>query len=161
MEALTGKGRRVVAAVRSSNLLAFDPTARGGRPGGETADGHLSFWRVIRLLRTWKVLILTMVALGGVVAIMAGLLSRPSYTAIAQVIVDQRPLEATNARTPVTMAVEEAAIDTHVTVLTSDALLRRVAAALLAEDAAQAPRIPGRPPGASVSARVSARFGRR
>jgi uncharacterized protein involved in exopolysaccharide biosynthesis/Mrp family chromosome partitioning ATPase len=137
MEALIGKGRRYVATVQPPDLPPLEPMSRAGRaPLGVTEASQHPFQRIIHILLRRKELILAMLVLGGLLALAAGLLMRPTYSAMAQIIVDQRPLDA--ARGPAaaaSQAGEEAAIDTHVTVLLSDAHLRRVAAVLLAAHA--------------------------
>ncbi|WP_216073354.1 Wzz/FepE/Etk N-terminal domain-containing protein, partial [Acinetobacter baumannii] len=81
---------------------------------------------IIRVLLKRKRLILVMAAIGGAGAGTIGLMIPPSYTATAQMIVDQRPFEVDGRPVPTSQALEEAAIDTHVTMLSSDAHLRRV-----------------------------------
>lgn len=140
MEALINDGRRIDATARSPNLLSIDPMVRMVRSGSDTAHGQPPFWRAIRVLRRRKRLIVGMVVLGAVIAAIAGIMLRPSYTAMAQIIVEQRPVEAVGGTAAVSSSVEEAVIDTHVTVLFSEALLRRVASELLAaQEIATAP----------------------
>lgn len=130
MEALTGKGQRFIATARPSDLPPLEPTVRITRPIIGSAPGPAPFQRIIHALSRRRALIFAMTILGGGGVAIAGLIMSPTYTATTQIVVD-RASEGSSGTTPASQAIDDAAIDTHLAVLSSDAHLRRVASALL------------------------------
>ncbi|MGL4285167.1 MAG: GumC family protein, partial [Phreatobacter sp.] len=141
MEEVIGKARRLFTERRAPDLSPPEPKMRAARPAFGSMAGSQTFPHIIRVLLKRRRLILTMAIVGGAGAGMIGWMVPSSYTATAQMIVDQRPFEVDGRAVPISQAVEEAAIDTHVTMLTSDAHLRRVVEAMRAttEEAATEP----------------------
>ena len=137
METLTGKRVRLPIAPPPEQPPR-DGKARPARPAPDPTDGAEAFQQVADSLRMRKGLIVGMAVLGGVLAAVTGLLLPPSYLATAQLIVELRPPDAADFRfagltggsATVPQAVEESAIETHVTVLLSDGHLRRTLEAL-------------------------------
>lgn len=126
MEEVIGKARRLFTERRAPDLPPPEPKMRTARPAFGSATGSQAFPHIIRVLVKRKRLILAMAVIGGAGAAAIGLMMPPTYVATAQMIVDQRPFEVDGRAVPTSQALEEAAIDTHVTMLTSDAHLRRV-----------------------------------
>ncbi|GAU81850.1 tyrosine-protein kinase Wzc [Bosea sp. BIWAKO-01] len=130
MEALTGKGQRFIATARPSDLPPLEPTTRITRPIIGSAPGPLPFQRIVHALSRRRGLILAMMLLGGGGVAIVGLIMSPAYTATTQIVVD-RASEGSSGTSQASQAIDDAAIDTHLAVLSSDAHLRRVASALL------------------------------
>jgi succinoglycan biosynthesis transport protein ExoP len=126
MEALVGKRIRPLTAL-SPDLAESEP---GRSPG--SSDGMLAFNQVIDSVRKYRRLVVMMVTVGTLLVTAASLLIPPSYMASAQLAVDIRQPGTVDARgttgvaPALTASAEEAIIDTHVTVLLSDAYLRSV-----------------------------------
>jgi uncharacterized protein involved in exopolysaccharide biosynthesis/Mrp family chromosome partitioning ATPase len=115
--------------MRASGAGPYDAAPEYGGPTGDSARHALG--RSLRtLLRRWR-LIAGMAAGGAAVALVAALVMQPNYSATSQIIVDQRGNDGPGT-TPATQPTEESAIETHVTILASDAHLLAVATALLA-----------------------------
>ncbi len=129
MRALLGHEARLLHAIRPAGTGPYDAGPDyEAHPGDGTRH---ALGRSLRtLLRRWR-LIAAMAAAGAAVALAAALLLQPNYAASSQIIVDQRgndgPVTAIG-----TQPTEESAIETHVTILASDAHLLAVAAAMLA-----------------------------
>jgi uncharacterized protein involved in exopolysaccharide biosynthesis/Mrp family chromosome partitioning ATPase len=134
MEALVGKRIRQLT-VLAPDLTEGDPD----RPPGSN-DGMHAFNQVLDSVRKYRRLVVTIVAVGTLLVAGLSLVMPPSYMATAQLAVDVRQPSAVDARglTPaLTATAEEAIIDTHVTVLLSDAYLRRLLPALSLPDDAK------------------------
>lgn len=129
MRALLDHEARLLHAVRATGAGPYD--ADLGSPGAAGERPHQALGRSLRtILRRWR-LIAAMTAAGAMLALVTALVVQPKYTAVAQIIVDQRGNDGPGA-TPATQPTEESAIETHVTILASDAHLLAVASALLA-----------------------------
>jgi polysaccharide biosynthesis transport protein len=104
--------------------------AQGAQPASKPRlTGELHFNQVVAILRRSSSLILTIAAIGAVLAIVVGLLMPPKYTAVAQLVIDARA-EAAAERAPGVSVMDEN-IDTHVTLLSSRDHLQRVIESLL------------------------------
>lgn len=107
-------------------------------PPQKPTDDTEAIGRIFNSLQRHRRLILYTVAVGGLLVAIAFLVFPPSYLAKAQLILDLHRSEAVNANAPgvvtiVPQNVEDAAIDTHITTLLSDANLRRTLQALDAD----------------------------
>lgn len=127
MDALTGQR---MGAKPLSDTPELGPRADPPKPG----DGGEALVRFVNCLRRNQALILGLMTLGAVLAAFAAFFGQPTYTATAQLMLDlHRPgLSAFRpaAPTPVPMTIEESAIETHITLLQSNATLRRAIATL-------------------------------
>src|SRR6266436_7868492 len=92
------------------------------RVDDETAAGELHFRELINLLRRRSRFILTATLCGAMLVFAAGLLMPPKYTAKAQIAIDPRSGGA-QAAAPTK---DDAAIETHMTMLLSRDHLERV-----------------------------------
>ncbi|CEJ12250.1 Putative tyrosine-protein kinase in cps region [bacterium YEK0313] len=129
MRALLDHEARLLQAVRATGAGPYDADLNA--PGAAGERSHQALGRSLRtILRRWR-LIAAMTAAGAMVALVTALVVQPKYTASAQIIVDQRGNDGPGA-TPATQPGEESAIETHVTILASEAHLLAVASALLA-----------------------------
>jgi uncharacterized protein involved in exopolysaccharide biosynthesis/Mrp family chromosome partitioning ATPase len=141
MEALVGRRIRPLQAL--SPDMAEDEFGRHlTEQSPASNDGLQSLNRVLDSVRKYKRLVVRMIVIGALLAGVAGLLMSPSYLATSQLAVDVRQSGAVDtsnaggASAVPTPAAEESTIDTHVTVLLSDAFLRRLLPTLRAlEDA--------------------------
>jgi uncharacterized protein involved in exopolysaccharide biosynthesis/Mrp family chromosome partitioning ATPase len=135
MEALTGN--------RIRPLTALSPDLAENEPQRSPAsnDGLHTLKQVLDSVRKYRRLVVTMIVAGPLLVAIFNLLTPASYLATAQLAVDVRQSGATdalggNGAPAAPVGAEEAIIDTHVTVLLSDAYLRRLLPALSAlEDA--------------------------
>jgi succinoglycan biosynthesis transport protein ExoP len=121
MDALVGKRIRPLTALSQDH--AENEAARPSVPD----DGMHALNQVIDSVRKHGRLVVTITAVGTLLVAVLGFLMPPSYMATAQLAVDVR--HAADARgapgvLAPTASAEEAIIDTHVTVLLSDAYLR-------------------------------------
>jgi uncharacterized protein involved in exopolysaccharide biosynthesis/Mrp family chromosome partitioning ATPase len=94
------------------------------------SDGVEAIRQIFNSLRRRRRIILYSIAVGGAVTALAAIAFPPSYLATAQLILDLHQSASANAGAPGTTTVissgaEDAAIDTHITALASDANLRR------------------------------------
>ena len=129
MRALLDHEARLLHADRATGAGPYDGDP--GFPGAPGERPQQALGRSLRtILRRWR-LIAAMTAAGAMVALVTALVVQPKYTASAQIIVDQRGNDGP-APAPATQPTEESAIETHVTILASDAHLLAVASALLA-----------------------------
>lgn len=129
MRALFGHEARLLHPIRAAGAGPYDTEPHPFGPAGERSQYTLG--RSLRMiLRRWR-LIAAMTAAGTMVALVTALVIQPKYTASAQIIVDQRGNDGPGPA-PATQPTEESAIETHVTILASDAHLLAVASALLA-----------------------------
>jgi uncharacterized protein involved in exopolysaccharide biosynthesis len=135
MRALLGNETRILSTARVASPPPFEPAPVNPPPTG-LDGGWASIRRPLRLVLRRRRLILVMAAIGALLAVAVGVILRPTYSASAQIIIDQRGTDVANGGAAASQPGEEAAIETHVAVLTSDAHLRRVAATLLAQKAA-------------------------
>ncbi|MCA0316701.1 MAG: exopolysaccharide transport family protein [Proteobacteria bacterium] len=129
MRALLGHEARLLHSVRATGGGPFDSAPDYGAHPADGARHAIS--RSLRtLMRRWR-LILGVAAAGTAVALVAAVVVQPNYAASSQIIVDQRGNDGPSATAP-TQPTEESAIETHVTILASDAHMLAVASALLA-----------------------------
>src|SRR3981081_1521210 len=104
----------------TTDPVPFEPDLENERQANHaTIVPELGFQQVIGILRRRSKLILTVAALGTILAGIAGLLITPKYTATAQVLQVQ-------ATTPLTPEALQQAVDTQVTMLTSPYHLQHV-----------------------------------
>jgi uncharacterized protein involved in exopolysaccharide biosynthesis/Mrp family chromosome partitioning ATPase len=89
-------------------------------------DRDLHFVRLASILRRRSRLILTIAAVGAMLAAAVGLLIPPKYTATAQIVVEPRQVDFVDGLAAAIRATDESAIDTQVTMLSSRDHLRRV-----------------------------------
>lgn len=129
MEALVGKRIRPLAAL-SPDLAENDPERSLA-----ATDGTHTLQKVLDSLRRYRRLLISMIVVGPLLAAIVTFLMPPAYLATAQLAVDVR--SASGSSTPASPGAEEAIIDTHVTVLLSDAYLRRLLPVLSALDDAR------------------------
>jgi Mrp family chromosome partitioning ATPase len=129
MEALVGKRIRPLAAL--SPDLAENDLERYL----SASDGTHTLKKVLDSLRKYRRLVITMIVVGPLLAAIVTFLMPPAYVATAQLAVEVR--SAGGASTTTSPGAEEAIIDTHVTVLLSDAYLRRLLPVLGALDDAR------------------------
>jgi succinoglycan biosynthesis transport protein ExoP len=99
---------------------------RARRFGEQTMDREPHFAQLAGILRRRSRVILTVAAVGGMLAGAAGLLIPPRYTATAQLIVGPQQADFVGGLAATTRATDESAIDTQVTMLGSRDHLRRV-----------------------------------
>jgi len=92
----------------------------------QMADDGPHFMQLVGILRSRRKMILTVAAVGAVLAGIIGLLLSPKYTATAQIVVEPEQAAPIGGPELVSRPTDQAAIDTHVTMLTSRAHLRRV-----------------------------------
>ncbi len=123
MEALVRKRMRQLT-VLPDNVSG----ARMGEQSAETNDGMQSLKQVLESVRKYKRLVLRVIILGAVLVGLASLFVSPTYLATAQLAIDVRPPTATEGGSTAATGpgAEESIIDTHVTVLLSDAYLRQL-----------------------------------
>ncbi|MGM5022679.1 AAA family ATPase [Tardiphaga sp. 367_B4_N1_1] len=141
MEALVGRRIRPLQAL-SPDMAEDEFGRRLTEQSLASNDGLHSLNRVLDSVRKYRRLVVRTIVVGALLAGVAGFLMSPSYIATAQLAVDVRQsgaadaLNAGGASAAPTPAAEESTIDTHVTVLLSDAYLRRLLPTLRAlEDA--------------------------
>jgi succinoglycan biosynthesis transport protein ExoP len=91
-----------------------------------TMDRDLHFVQLASILRRRSRLILTVAAVGSILAAAVGLLISPKYTATAQIVVEPQQVDFVDGLAAGTRATDESAIDTQVTMLSSRDHLRRV-----------------------------------
>ncbi len=123
MEALVGK------RIRSLTVLSPDLAEIGSDRSAAPDDGVHTLKRVLDSIRKYKRLVRTVIVVGTLLVAALSLLIPATYLATAQLAVDVRQSGATDAVGPsgaASAAAEESIIDTHVTVLLSDAYLRRL-----------------------------------
>lgn len=144
MEALVGKRIRPLA-VLSTELTESEPGLRMTERTPAPHDGMQTWKHMLDSIRKYRRFVVRMTVVGAVLAGVAGLFMQPSYVATAQLAVDVRQpgaADASGAAGPAAApapGTEESVIDTHVTVLLSDAYLRRLLPTLRAlEDARNA-----------------------
>ena len=133
MEALTGKRIRPLT-VLSQDWQRIEPDqARTAPPD----DAIQAFKTALDSIGRYRSFIVKMVVAGALLSGIAGLLLSPSYMATAQLAVNARSAGAADTNGGAAQAsagAEDTTIDTHVTVLLSDAYLRRLLPSLRALD---------------------------
>jgi succinoglycan biosynthesis transport protein ExoP len=127
--------RSIMRAMRNSEfssveLARIDRSApnimRARRSSEQTMERELHFAQLVGMLRRRSRLIVTVAAIGGVLAGAVGLLIPPRYTATAQLIVESQQVDFVGGLSAVARATDESAIDTQVTMLSSREHLQRV-----------------------------------
>jgi polysaccharide biosynthesis transport protein len=137
MEALVGNRIRPLTAL-SPDLSEHEPERSPA-----SNDGLQMLKQILDSVRKYRRLVITMTVVGPLLLAAFSLFTSPSYLATAQLVVDARQsggadaIGANNAAAAPPAGAEEAVIDTHVTVLLSDAYLRRLLPALSALDDAR------------------------
>jgi succinoglycan biosynthesis transport protein ExoP len=116
-------------AVADNTRLDKASTAAPGTTGAQSAGrprlaGELHFNQVVAILRRRIPLILTIAAIGTLLATVVGLLIPPKYAAVAQLVIEA-PMDGAAERSPGVSVLDES-IDTHVTLLSSRDHLQRV-----------------------------------
>ena len=112
-----------------SDIRGIDPSSRIS-PQTSSTDGLESLRKIFNTLRRRRRLIFYSIGIGGVLVLLISIILPPSYFAAVQLILDTHRTDAANPGAPgatmiIPAGVEEAAIDTHITALGSDANLRR------------------------------------
>src|SRR6478736_6853813 len=123
MEALVGK------RIRPLTVLSPDLAESGPDRSAVPDDGVHTLKRVLDSIRKYKRLVLTIIVVGTLLVAAISFLIPASYLATAQLAVDVRQsgaADAVGSSGAGSAAAEESTIDTHVTVLLSDAYLRRL-----------------------------------
>jgi uncharacterized protein involved in exopolysaccharide biosynthesis/Mrp family chromosome partitioning ATPase len=135
MEALTGKRIRPLTILSQGWAETTEPNS--GRRSQTSDDAVDTFKEVLHSIIKYKRLVVRMIVAGALLAGLAMLLMSPSYTATAYLGVHTRNSGAADVpgSAASAAATEEAAIDTHLTVLLSDAYLRRLLPTLRELDA--------------------------
>ncbi|SDP25133.1 Chromosome partitioning ATPase, Mrp family, contains Fe-S cluster [Afipia sp. GAS231] len=142
MEALAGKRIRPLTAL-SPDLAQNEQGLRLTEQSLASHDSLQTWKQMLDSVRKYRQFIVRTTVVGAALAGLAGLLMQPSYMATAQLTVDVRQLGAADASGAASTTAapspgaEESVIDTHVTVLLSDAYLRRLLPALRALDDAR------------------------
>ncbi|MDB5618249.1 hypothetical protein [Tardiphaga sp.] len=140
MEALVGN------RIRPLTALSPDLTENESERSLVSHDGLHTLKQVIDSVRKYRRLVVTIIVVGTLLVAVVNLLMPPSYLATAALAIDVRQSGGSDAlgsgaSAAPTPGAEESIIDTHVTVLLSDAYLRRVLPALSAlEDAKNSDR---------------------
>src|SRR5215471_1682306 len=107
-------------------------TARGeslsqGQPAGNPVmPPELQFHQLIGILRRRRRMIVTVAALGTMLAVVAGLLIAPKYTAKAEIVVEGHETALLGAPAVPTTPPDQSAVDTHIAMLTSFSHLQHV-----------------------------------
>lgn len=120
MEALVGK------RIRSLTALSPDLVESGSDRSAVPDDGVRTLKRVLDSIRKYKRLVRTIIVVGTLLVAAISFLIPASYLATAQLAVDIRPSDAAGPSGAASAGIEDSIIDTHVTVLLSDAYLRRL-----------------------------------
>ena len=140
MDVLAGKHIRPLT-ILSRDLAEGQPDL--SRSPSTSDDGLQALRQALDSVRKYRRLVVGMILVSVLFAGLAGLLMSPSYTATAQLAVDVRKSGgldgSTGAEAPgtPTPGAEESIMDTHLTVLLSDAYLRRLLPTLRALDDAR------------------------
>jgi succinoglycan biosynthesis transport protein ExoP len=133
MEALTGK------RIRPLTILSQEWQKTEPNPPDDAVQ---TLKQVLDSIRRYRPFILRMIVVGALLAGLGSLFMSPSYMATAQLAVNARSAGAADAPGPAgnppaaTGGSEDSTIDTHVTVLLSDAYLRRLLPTLRTLDGA-------------------------
>jgi succinoglycan biosynthesis transport protein ExoP len=115
-----------VCAARIDRPKFTPNVVRAHSPSEQTMDRDLHFVQLACILRRRSRLILTVAAVGAMLAAAVGLLIPPKYTATAQIVVEPQQVDFVDGLAAATRATDESAIDTQVTMLSSRDHLRRV-----------------------------------
>ncbi|MCP1767452.1 GumC family protein [Bradyrhizobium japonicum] len=123
-------------AFTSKRILPVTVLSQGRSQGDEPPpdDAIAAFKHVFESIRRYKLFIVKMIAAGALLAVLGSIFMSPTYLATAQLVVSARSGAADNAGAPgnstPTGGSDDPTIDTHVTVMSSDAYLRRLLPAL-------------------------------
>ncbi|XUJ33399.1 GumC family protein [Bradyrhizobium japonicum] len=123
-------------AFTSKRILPVTVLSQGRSQGDEPPpdDAIAAFKHVFESIRRYKLFIVKMIAAGALLAVLGSRFMSPTYLATAQLVVSARSGAADNAGAPgnstPTGGSDDPTIDTHVTVMSSDAYLRRLLPAL-------------------------------
>jgi uncharacterized protein involved in exopolysaccharide biosynthesis len=120
MEALVGK------RIRPLTVLSPDLAESGSDRSAVPDDGVHTLKRVLDSIRKYKRLVRTIIVGGTLLVAAIGFLMPASYLATAQLAIDIRPSDTAGPSAAASVGIEDSIIDTHVTVLLSDAYLRRL-----------------------------------
>ncbi|WFU18472.1 hypothetical protein [Bradyrhizobium sp. CB3481] len=138
MDALTSKRTRSLTDV-PEDWPGAEPTA--ARRPSTSDDAIQTAKQVLNSIRKYKPFVIKMIVAGLMLAVAAGILLSPSYTATTQLSVSVRnpstPDAAGSSGEAPSAGVEDTAIDTHITVLLSDPYLLRLLPPLRALDDAR------------------------
>jgi succinoglycan biosynthesis transport protein ExoP len=138
MDALTGKRTRFLTDV-PEEWPGSEPNQ--ARRSSTSDDAVQTAKQVLDSIRKYKPFIVKMIVAGMLLAVAASILMSPSYTATTQLVVNVRnpgaPDAAGSSGEAPSAGVEESAIDTHITVMLSDAYLLRLLPPLRALDDAR------------------------
>ena len=118
MEALVGK------RIRPLTVLSPDLAESGSDRSAVPDDGVHTLKRVLDSIRKYKRLVRTIIVGGTLLVAAIGFLMPASYLATAQLAIDIRPSDTAGPSAAASVGIEDSIIDTHVTVLLSDAYLR-------------------------------------
>lgn len=126
MEAFAGKRILPVTVLSHGRSKADEPPPD---------DAIAAFRHVLDSIRRYKYFIIKMISAGALLAVLGSLFMSPSYLATAQLVVSARSGGATEnpgapGNSSATGGSDDPTIDTHVTVMSSDAYLRRLLPAL-------------------------------
>jgi len=138
MDALTGKRTRSLTDV-PEEWPGSEPNQ--ARRSSTSDDAVQTAKQVLDSIRKYKPFTVKMIVAGVLLAVAASILMSPSYTATTQLAVNVRnpgaPDAAGSSGEAPSAGVEDSAIDTHITVLLSDAYLLRLLPPLRALDDAR------------------------
>jgi polysaccharide biosynthesis transport protein len=124
-------------AFTNKRILPVTVLTQGRSKGDESPpdDAIAAFKHVFESIRRYKLFIVKMIGAGALLAVLGSIFMSPTYLATAQLVVSARSGGAAdNAGAPgnstPTGGSDDPTIDTHVTVMSSDAYLRRLLPAL-------------------------------
>ena len=105
-----------------------------------SSEGLQALQQFLDSLLRHRSFILRMTILGAALGVLAGLFMSPTYTATSQLLVDLRPGGTSDASSVGGGPTQDVAIDTHLTILSSDSYLRRLLPSIRAlDESARAP----------------------
>ena len=123
-------------AFTNKRILPVTVLTQGRSKGDELPpdDAIAAFKHVFESIRRYKLFIVKMIGAGALLAVLGSIFMSPTYLATAQLVVSARSGAADNAgasgNSSSTGGSDDPTIDTHVTVMSSDAYLRRLLPAL-------------------------------
>jgi len=123
-------------AFTNKRILPVTVLTQGRSKGDESPpdDAIAAFKHVFESIRRYKLFIVKMIGAGALLAVLGSIFMSPTYLATAQLVVSARSGAADNAgasgNSSSTGGSDDPTIDTHVTVMSSDAYLRRLLPAL-------------------------------
>ena len=128
---------QAMEAFTNKRILPVTVLSQGRSNGDESPpdDAIAAFKHVFESIRRYKLFIVKMIGAGALLAVLGSIFMSPTYLATAQLVVSARSGGAAdNAGAPgnssPTGGSDDPTIDTHVTVMSSDAYLRRLLPAL-------------------------------